>query len=161
MSFLSSVSLTTASTVRVPVETAMRSRCEFVKSGSDGRDRAFPADRGSRFEPREAKREPRPCRRRVDAAATPVRLSDRVDDREPEADATMRTRAETPCAWRNLGPAHEDILQECLYVDLFHDDEVRLIRLCEEQEPVEDAFDSLELVEGDAHLRLWRPIGPR
>src|SRR5919201_1509096 len=93
MSFLSSVSLTTASTVRVPVETAMRSRCEFVKSGSDGRDRAFPADRGSRFEPREAKREPRPCRRRVDAAATPVRLSDRVDDREPEADATMRARS--------------------------------------------------------------------
>ena len=60
-----------------------------------------------------------------------------------------REWTEVPGARRHLGPAHEDILQAGLEVDLLGDDEVGLVCFREQQQSRKNLFDSLQLVERD------------
>ena len=54
---------------------------------------------------------------------------------------------------RHFGPAHEDILEERIELDALEDDEVGLVGLGKQQQPLEDLLDPSELVERDVDLR--------
>src|SRR5438132_67910 len=76
--------------------------------------------------------------------------------------ASSRSRAaEPPAAWCDLGEAHEDVLEERLELDLRHRQEVRMIRLREQEQPLDDALDPAELVERDVDLAGARPAPPQ
>src|SRR5207237_9526173 len=67
-----------------------------------------------------------------------------------------REAAKTPRARRDLGPADDDVLQERLELHVRGDQEVRLVRLREQQQALDDALDTSELVERDAQFRRPR-----
>ena len=67
-----------------------------------------------------------------------------VGEQRPGLEAT-----EPPRARDDLGPAQEDVLEERLDVDLGRHDEVRLVRLGQQQQPLQDVLDPTELVERD------------
>ena len=63
-----------------------------------------------------------------------------------------------PRARRHLRPAHEDVVEEALELDVAHEDEVGLIGLRQQQQPVDDVLDPLQLVERDQHLGCMRHL---
>ena len=58
-------------------------------------------------------------------------------------------RSEPPGARGDLGPAHEHILQEGLDIHLTGREEVRPVRLGEQEEAGDDPLDAVELIERD------------
>ena len=64
--------------------------------------------------------------------------------------------AESPCPWRDLGPAHEDVLEERHELNLGSVNEVVALGPREQKQPLDDLFDPVQLVECDCQLRLRR-----
>ena len=91
----------------------------------------------------------------------PAGVLDRVLDQRVERRAqpvgigghrTGRDRAESPRPWRDLGPAHEHVLEERLDLDALDLHEVGLVGGREQQKPSDDRVDPPELVERDLEL---------
>ena len=74
-----------------------------------------------------------------------------------DAQAPCRQRAESPRARSDLRPAHEDVFEIGLEIDLAENDEVGMVRFREEEELLEDPLDSSELVECHVDL-VERPV---
>ena len=77
----------------------------------------------------------------------------RVDGNRPRCEFV-----EAPRAWCYLRPAHEDIFEKRLELDVFEHHEIRLTGFCEQQQPLEDLLDPLQLVECDLDLRGGMPV---